>query len=55
MYLKGIKRGDISDILECIYWNKYHFRQKQSSDCMDKEGTLKRMTDLENRLKEAIK
>jgi len=55
MYLKGIKRKDINFVLDCMNWNKYTFSQKPSDECYDKRGTLDKMDDVMDRLKEAIK
>lgn len=55
VYLKGIKRKDIDFILNCMHYNKYNFSQKPSDVCYNKQGTIDRMNDIVNRLKEAIK
>lgn len=54
MYLKGIRKKDVEDIINDLYWNKYKFEEIPKERCRNKLETLDVLQDRINKLKEAI-
>jgi len=55
MFLKGIKRKDVEEIINDLEWNKYKFNEIPRERCCDKLKTLDELQNRINKLKEAIK
>jgi len=54
MFLKGIKRKDVEEIINDLKWNKYKFNEIPKERCHNKLKQLDELQDRINKLKEAI-